>query len=296
MRIHRSARTRFFTVIGNEVLRDNRLSFCARGILAHLLSLQDGQRGDIRTLADSTPEGRERVAAALRELEALGYLKRTTKRSPQGRLYTETDVFDSLDRPTSQVAPHAGLPGSGYGKSGSDGDHPVNEQDEEPTLPPPLIAEDAVGREGVGSEETKASAALLARVGRAEPRLSLGRREALRLAPLVAEWQRRGATDLHVIYALTAGLPSSGVYHPAGFIEARLRSKMPDERRLVPTPIECDGCRAPVAVAGLCRSCRMPASKGRAQISLERVNARGAALARAALRGFSIDGTAPALG
>src|SRR5438445_11138628 len=113
MHVHRTARVRFFTTLGNEVLRDNRLSFCARGILGHLLSLPDGQRGDIRTLAERTPEGRERVACALRELERFGYLKRAVRRTPQGRLYTEVDVFDTPGGPFSQVPPETGSPGSG---------------------------------------------------------------------------------------------------------------------------------------------------------------------------------------
>ena len=50
--------------MGNEVLRDSRLSFCARGILAYLLSQPDGKRDDIRTLSGRAPEGRERVASA----------------------------------------------------------------------------------------------------------------------------------------------------------------------------------------------------------------------------------------
>jgi hypothetical protein len=92
MRIHRSVHQRFFTTLGNDVLRDSRLSFCARGILAHLLSQPDGKRDDIRSLASRTPEGRERIASAMRELERFGYLKRTRKRTPEGHLYTEVGV------------------------------------------------------------------------------------------------------------------------------------------------------------------------------------------------------------
>jgi len=296
MRINRSARTRFFTTLGNEVLRDNRLSFCARGVLGYLLSLPDGQRGDIRTLAERAPEGRERVASALRELERFGYLKRVVKRNSEGRVYTEVDVFDTPDGPSPQVTPKAGFPGSGGLAASPGGDHPVNEREEEPTHPA-LPADGAEsGREGDGDEETEASAALLARVARVEPKLSLGRGEALRLAPLVTEWRRLGASDLHVVGALTAGLPSGGVYHPARFIETRLRSKMPAERSVAPSQLECDECRAPVVAAGLCRSCRETDLAGaRAGTDFAQVRSRGAAMARAALRGLSVDALAPVL-
>jgi Helix-turn-helix domain len=294
MRIHRTARSRFFTTLGNEVLRDNRLSFCARGILGHLLSLPDGQRGDIRTLAERTPEGRERVASALRELERFGYLKRAVKRTPEGRLYTEVDVFDTLDHPTSRVTPNAGLPGSGSTDAGPGGDQPLNEQDEESTLPEASTA-DGSGREGDVDDETTASTTLLARVARTEPQLALGHSEALRLAPLVAEWRRRGATDLHVIGALTAGLPNGGVHHPARFLETRLCNKMPAELVSVPARPECEVCRAPVIAAGLCHTCRAVDSvAARTSSEFTQIRKRGAALARAALRGLSIDGAFPA--
>lgn len=298
MRIHRSAHLRFFTTLGNEVLRDSRLSFCARGILGYLISLPDGQRGDIRTLAERTPEGRERVATALRELETFGYLKREVKRTTEGRVYTEVDVFDTADRPSPQVTPNAGFPGSGGLATGSDGDHPVNERDEEPSLPATSEEDVEAGREaGADDEETKTSVELLARVSRAEAKLSLGKSEALRLAPLVTEWRQRGVSDLHVINALTAGLPSGGVHHPARFIETRLRAKMPAERSLTPALLECDECGVPVVGPGsLCRSCREVVPAGtRGVVDFAQARSRGAALARAALRGLSIDAAMPAL-
>ncbi len=296
MHIHRTARKRFFTTLGNEVLRDSRLSFCARGILGHLLSLPEGQRGDIRTLAERTPEGRERVASALRELERFGYLKRAVKRTAQGRIYTEVDVFDTSDRASSQVTPDAGFPNSGGSAACTDGDHPANERVEEPTLPAPPAQRTGNEREGDGDEETRASAEVLARVARAEPKLSLGRREALRLAPLVTEWRRRGASELHVIGSLTAGLPRGGVYHPARFIESRLVAKMPAKRCAVPVKPECDECGVPILVPGVCRCCRgiepvdVPAAA-----DVGHVRTRGAAMARAALRGLSFDSMMPAL-
>lgn len=297
MHVHRTARTRFFTTLGNEVLRDNRLSFCARGILGHLLSLPNGQRGDIRTLAEHTPEGRERVASALRELERFGYLKRAVKRTPQGRLYTEVNVFDHPNGPLSQVTPDTGFPGSGGRVASPNVDHPVNERDEEPTRPAPTADASTIGREGDGDAETAASADVLTRVARAEPRLGLGHRDAYRLAALVTEWRRRGASDLHVINALTVGLPRGGVHHPARFLETRLRSKMPPQHAAVSVRSECEECRAPVVVAGLCSGCRnaQPAGFG-PSADIVQACARGVALARAALRGVAVGVPAPALG
>ncbi|WP_194924386.1 helix-turn-helix domain-containing protein [Catenulispora pinisilvae] len=295
MRIHRSARVRFFTTLGNEVLRDSRLSFCARGILAYLLSQPDGKRDDIRTLAERTPEGRERVASAMRELERHGYLKRTKKRTSEGHIYTEVEVFDGPGGPSSQLSPETELPASGGPTTGPDGDQPVKDRGKEPTHPAPSAEDGEDGREGECDEETRASVELLARVARTEPQLSVGRADVVRLAPLVTEWRRRGASELHVVGSLTSGLPRAGVYHPARFIETRLIAKMPVERCAAPEQLECGGCGIPVPAAGLCRSCReaRPTEVGAA--TEDHVLARGVAMARAALRGLSLDVGKPAL-
>lgn len=294
MRNHRSAHPRFFTTLGNGLLRDSRLSFCARGVLGYLLSLPDGQSADIRTLADRAPEGRERVAAALRELERFGYLRRTKKRTPQGRIYTEVDVYDTPHGLSPQAEPHAGVPGPGAPLAGPDGDHPVKEREEKPTLPPPPpppapppSVDEEPGREGSEDPDTTASARVLARIARAEPKLALGRRDTHRLAPLVTEWRRRGATDLHLINALTAGLPRDGVHHPARFLETRLRGKMPPEPATAPARPECHRCRAPLATSGLCYTCCKPEPcETPDPAAFAQARARGIALARAALRGI----------
>lgn len=297
MRIHRSARERFYTKLGNEVLRDGRLSFCARGVLGYLISLPDGQRGDIRTLAERTPEGRERVASALRELERFGYLKRVVKRTADGRIFTEVEVFDAPAGPPPLVKPKPKKPGSGGGASGQGVDHPENETGEEPTLPAEPPNDSSAGRAGHSPAETQAGAELLARVARVEPKLAMGSEEARRLAPLVIEWKQRGASDLHLITSLTAGLPRGGVHHPARFVETRLRAKLPAERPATPLPRnECGVCRAPVPTEGPCRSCSpaKTATPKAAAADFTQVRSRGAALARAALRGISIDSALPA--
>ncbi|MGH6657218.1 MAG: hypothetical protein ACRDVE_18700, partial [Actinocrinis sp.] len=261
MRIHPSAHVRFFSVLNNDVLRDGRLSFCARGILAHVLSLPDGHRFDIRSLTERTPEGRQRVASALRELERFGYLRRTVTRGDRGRVSTEVEVFETpgvtVALGPAQVGPGAGKPDSGQPGAGPNGDNPVKERDKEPTpaapvhrpangsrggasggagsrqpsnslpnpRPDPSAGLEPHSRSGPYSAssqnlrasteaETVAGAALLARVGRAEPQLALGERETVALAPLVAEWRRRGASDLHILGSMTRGLPRGGVRCP----------------------------------------------------------------------------------
>ena len=68
--------------------------FTARGILGYLLSLPDGAREDVRTLADKNPGlGRRGVAKALDELVALGYyVRRTVRDEISGQVRTETHV------------------------------------------------------------------------------------------------------------------------------------------------------------------------------------------------------------
>ena len=89
--IHDNARhTTRFTVIGNHLAQHPELSLLAIGLGVHIQSLPAGARVDIKTLAARFPEGPDRIAAALRELETHGYLRRTRERTPTGRIVTRT--------------------------------------------------------------------------------------------------------------------------------------------------------------------------------------------------------------
>ncbi|MFG2148083.1 hypothetical protein ACGFRG_28415 [Streptomyces sp. NPDC048696] len=71
--VHDNARhTTRFTVIGNHLAQHPELS----GLGVHIQPLPAGARVDIKSLAARFPEGPTRIAA-LRELEAHGYLRRT---------------------------------------------------------------------------------------------------------------------------------------------------------------------------------------------------------------------------
>lgn len=103
--------TTSFTVLRNDVLRDSRLSYRARGLLAAILSRPDNWRCSSTQLATEGREGRDAVRTALAELEAVGYLTRHTYRRADGRLMTDSVVSDTP--PPKPEKPHVGLPVAG---------------------------------------------------------------------------------------------------------------------------------------------------------------------------------------
>ncbi|MCX4989320.1 MULTISPECIES: helix-turn-helix domain-containing protein [unclassified Streptomyces] len=82
-----------YTIVGNHLAQHRGLSATAVGIAVHILSLPEGARVDIRSLAEWFPEGRARIACALRELEARGYVERVRERLPSGQMVTRTYAF-----------------------------------------------------------------------------------------------------------------------------------------------------------------------------------------------------------
>ena len=66
-----------FTQIPNEWLRDDRISFKARGILALIMSHSRGWSLSIAKLAEQNKEGKDAIRSAISELEKFGYLERS---------------------------------------------------------------------------------------------------------------------------------------------------------------------------------------------------------------------------
>jgi len=99
-----------FTIISNEVLRDSRLSFKARGLLACILSRPDNWRTTADSLAKESKEGRTAILSGLQELKDIGYMIQTKHRDEKGKWAWESTVYD---KPII-LEPEIGSPLSGF--------------------------------------------------------------------------------------------------------------------------------------------------------------------------------------
>jgi hypothetical protein len=286
MRIQRTQQAGHFTIVPNASARDHGLSFTARGVLAYLLSLQDGAREDIHTLAGKSVEGRKAIAAALNELQERGYLARKVVRGDHGQITTDVVLYDMRDGASSQVAPVTALAASGGPVAASSATNPIEDLVENSPLPTPAAAAPVVelAPEGRAGGEISRSETLLAEVARSDRRLHLSAKDVRRLAPLVEAWFERGADKRLITEALTVGLPER-VQHPAGLLRKRLEEKMPEAASTAPVaPVqtarhECHDCGRPVASAGLCKPCQGAAPASSAPVTSGPVSWRNLAKA-----------------
>lgn len=79
-----------FTTLPNELIRDNRLSWKAMGLLVYLLAHPANFRLNLVYLARQRPSGRDATRSALRELEAAGYVLIERSHDSRGRFSTTT--------------------------------------------------------------------------------------------------------------------------------------------------------------------------------------------------------------
>ncbi|MHB8388294.1 MAG: hypothetical protein ACYDBH_01780 [Acidobacteriaceae bacterium] len=108
---------RQYTSLRNEVARDDRVSYRARGVLVRLLSNADGFPMTASDLAREGREGRGAILTALRELREAGYIRTTKKQDQHGRWSTQTFVYDT-PQPTGVQKPDSGFPDAGSPDAG----------------------------------------------------------------------------------------------------------------------------------------------------------------------------------
>ncbi|MEV6618103.1 helix-turn-helix domain-containing protein [Streptomyces sp. NPDC051051] len=240
----RAYQSSHYTIIGNHLAQHRALSLTAIGPAVHILSLPQGAPVDIRSLADRFPEGRDRIAFGLRELEAHGYLERVRERTEGGRFVTRTyahnapaltrsraEASEVRDEPvvvsvarvasvTTAVPVAPAVPAAVAEVAGAEGaDDPVPEE-------PPSVPSEPRGQEPFDSGHRDKASALLAGLRRTDDRFTLSRKDVERLIPAVVAWFDNGASRAAVIHAMTDDVPVL-LKTPAGFLARRLREGLP---------------------------------------------------------------------
>jgi hypothetical protein len=77
---------RDFTVLSNEFLKDTRLSWKAKGIIAYVAMLPDDWALNMRDLTNRATDGRDSLYSGIKELETFGYCSKTQNRNPDGTI------------------------------------------------------------------------------------------------------------------------------------------------------------------------------------------------------------------
>ncbi|MER5617218.1 helix-turn-helix domain-containing protein [Streptomyces sp. NPDC002215] len=285
-----------FTVVGNHLAQHSELSLAAIGLGAHIQSLPAGARIGIKHLAERFPESETRIAAALRELEAHGYLKRTRERLPSGRVVTRTVSYNQpvasatpagapksqpepkprpqpKQQPVPQPQPRPVRPAPGAPAPEAPAPAPMPRPEAEKPAPAsepvstPVPPRPSLPRPQVHDLDRHRTALdLLADLRRHEPRLLLGEADICRLAPAVAAWFERDAHPDVVRRTLVADLPEP-LIRPAGLLAHRLTALLPPPLPTAPAeepaprrdPLQnCDGCDRAFRAPepGHCRECR----------------------------------------
>ncbi|WP_149548643.1 helix-turn-helix domain-containing protein [Streptomyces marokkonensis] len=256
--IHENTRhTTRFVVIGNHLTQHKELSLLAIGLSCHIQSLPTGTPADIKSLAARFKEGTTRIAAALRELEAHGYLRRERVRTPTGRIVTRTI---SCNQPGHRREPaDTGCPTPQPRQTRERTPQP-RPRKALPTVPQPTRA--------AATALHQQATDLLTGLRRHDPRLLLSATDTEHLAPGVIAWLEREVTPTAVRHALTTDLPDTPLRRPAALLAHRLTAQLPPptpyRAPATPPPVRhglrtCDGCdrafRAP-ATETHCRDCR----------------------------------------
>ncbi|MET8750435.1 helix-turn-helix domain-containing protein [Streptomyces sp. NPDC004667] len=262
--------TDHYTVVGNHLAQHRALSLVAIGLALHIQSLPAGAKVGIKAIADRFPEGEVRIATALRELEAHGYLERSRVRTEDGRLVTRTVSYNRPRTPGGPVPDPPPPPPPAHRAAVPEPEPVAAAVAQAVAQAPAPVAEPRPAAEVPPTAAARQEAVdLLARLRADDPRLLLAERDVRQLAPGVTVWLDRGADPEAVRQVLSGNLPAD-MRSPAAVIGYRLRAGIPPRMPTAPAPApqarrpdpfqDCDGCdrvfRSPVP--GRCDDCPPP--------------------------------------
>ncbi|WP_329124656.1 hypothetical protein [Streptomyces sp. NBC_01465] len=284
---HAIAPARFFSQVPNEIIRHPRLGSDAVRLLLWQLSLAPGADEPLSESARRAGVKKSGFQRAKEELKAEGFLHEWREQKVRGRwgtvqlvsnvpLTAEEAVLVRDGVPPTDVPPAVGQPTRRVV-----GRYPEQtDQDNTPQPPAPEAARRIV-------EELE----LL------DPRLRVPRGMLAELAGLAGEWLGCGHTEGGVREAIRRGMPGRevAVRHPGGLVRYVLREVPPVPSADIQLPprvaqmVECAGDHTqsllfqPVADEDRCGVCRQGQAEAAGSGSTA---ARGAAAARAAMRGW----------
>ncbi|WP_405391251.1 helix-turn-helix domain-containing protein [Streptomyces sp. NBC_01102] len=218
-----------FTVIGNHLAQHRGLSLVAVGLAVHIQSLPAGAGIGIKRLAERFPESETRIAAALRELEAAGYLHRSRVRLADGRIVTRTVSYNQPGADTPAV--RTTQPRVARSTVEPAPPTPTSAPQPATVLVPPPTARAASPAplpqpQALTPELQRTAVALLADLWRHAPQLMLSEADISVLTPGIVIWLEREAHPDAVRNALTADLPVP-LKHPAKLLRHRITALLP---------------------------------------------------------------------
>ncbi|MFD4695519.1 helix-turn-helix domain-containing protein [Streptomyces sp. NPDC058463] len=290
-----------FTVIGNHLSQHRGLSLVAIGLAVHIQSLPAGTRIGIKVLVARFPDSETRIASALRELEASGYLHRSRVRLPDGRITTRTVSYNQPGAHVSAAPPPAPPPAdpvpapapppqrtpapipAPQAVPAKAAPEPAPDLVPAPEPAPVLVPAPTARRtppaplpqpRAHSPELHRTAAALLADLRRHTPQLVLSEHDIDALAPGVTAWLERDAHPDTVRHALTADLPVP-LKHPAKLLRHRITTLLPPplpgaqdlapvRRSVIVIPLQnCDHCDRAFRARepGHCRDCRTDSAR-----------------------------------
>ena len=112
MAVFRIEKTHDYTVMSNHHLKDRTLTLKSKGLLSMMLSLPDEWNYTTRGLAAICREGVDSIGAALKELEAHGYIRRTQLRDEKGKITDTEYVIYEMPQCEPPSSPGTPLPGT----------------------------------------------------------------------------------------------------------------------------------------------------------------------------------------